>query len=453
MPKLQQRKRSTVVRTSNWSALFLRNVSLLLRAETLSKAKILASQRKSLTGFVRHGRATVPLYRERLDPVFRADNTIDWLKWQELPILTREEVQSHAADLLSRRVPRAHGAVSRTETSGSTGRPLQVSCTAFYQTLWSAVTHRFYHWNRVDFAGKMASIRPLAAGEAAYPEGEQKKFWAPGANSKKPSGPLAILNINTPIHQQAEWLSRQEADILHTFPTNAAALADFILRNAEYASAINLDRIVALGEVVTDEARELCKEAFGAEIIDCYSSVECGYIALECPDCHQYHVQSETVFVELLKEDGSAAEPGETGQVVVTPFCNYAMPLIRYAFGDYAVAGNASSCRRPLPAIERIIGRTRNLFRFPDGSVVQPDLKTKTFLNYLRPRQWQVAQTGALDIEVRLVPDPDAGKMDFDGLSAYIHDLLRDDLKITYRLLDEFPPARGGKHQDYVCEL
>jgi len=75
MPEVQQRKQPRVARTGNWAALFSRNVSILRRAETLSVEQLLASRRKSLARFVRHARATVPFYHDRLDQLFKPDAT------------------------------------------------------------------------------------------------------------------------------------------------------------------------------------------------------------------------------------------------------------------------------------------------------------------------------------------------------------------------------------------
>ena len=43
--------------------------------------------------------------------------------------------------------------------------------------------------------------------------------------------------------------------------------------------------------------------------------------------------------------------------LVVTPFFNFAMPLIRYDTGDIAVAAAACPCGRCLPKLSRIVGR------------------------------------------------------------------------------------------------
>src|SRR6185436_9202776 len=108
-------------------------------------------------------------------------------------------------------------------------------------------------------------------------------------------------------------------------------------------------------------------------VIDNYGVTETGYIAFECPAGGGYHVCSESVLVELLDDDGNDVPEGEPGRVVLTSFYNFAMPLIRYAVGDLAVAAHGPCpCGRTLPRLATILGRQRNIFTFPDGSQHSP---------------------------------------------------------------------------------
>jgi phenylacetate-CoA ligase len=129
-----------------------------------------------------------------------------------------------------------------------------------------------------------------------------------------------------------------------------------------------------------------------------------GFIALQCPRHEHYHVQSESVLVEVLDEDGEPVRPGEIGRVVLTSLHNFAMPLIRYAIGDYAEAGAPCPCGRGLPVLKRILGRSRNRVSMPDGRRAWPDVGA---LRAAIPgaEQIQVVQQGADAVEVRYARD------------------------------------------------
>ncbi len=430
-------------------------VEALEKTQWISAEELSSYQRKPLEKILRHAHETVPFYQDRLDILFTGNGSIDWDKWTEIPFIDRSDIQDREADLLSGDIPESHGELDTAISSGSTGRPISIVKTAMTHIAYYAVRAHYHNWHKIDRDLKYASIRNAGAGDARYPEGQHNDVWAIYGSYMELDckGPEALLNVNTPVYQQAEWLIREQPDYLHTFPTNAAALADVFANNPPAGPPLQLKKILTLSETVSEDTRQRCREVFGAEIVDNYNSVECGYFAIQCPEQTHYHVQSEVVLIEILDENDRPCGPGEMGRVVATPFYNYAMPLIRYETNDMAVVGDTCTCGRRSPVLERIVGRSRSLFRFPDNELVVPEFTGGPFAKYLRPRHWQVAQTGQLELEVRLVEGTADEEMDYEGMTDYIHQLLRADLTVTYRLLDKIPITPGGKHEVYVCEL
>jgi len=70
------------------------------------------------------------------------------------------------------------------------------------------------------------------------------------------------------------------------------------------------------------------------------------------PHSHRHHVMAELVLVEIVDDHGRPSPAGTRGRVVVTPFYNHAMPLIRYDIEDLAVPAveplrfAGAACRR-----------------------------------------------------------------------------------------------------------
>jgi phenylacetate-CoA ligase len=75
----------------------------------------------------------------------------------------------------------------------------------------------------------------------------------------------------------------------------------------------------------------------------------------------------QNVFVEILRPDGTAADTGEPGELVLTDLHNRAMPLIRYRVGDFGAWASPCRCGRPLPSLERIYGREYDFVHGLDG--------------------------------------------------------------------------------------
>jgi phenylacetate-CoA ligase len=138
-------------------------------------------------------------------------------------------------------------------------------------------------------------------------------------------------------------------------------------------------------------------------VVDLYSANEVGYLALQCPEHGRYHEQAESLLLEVLDEAGRPCGPGSTGRVVVTALWNYAMPLIRYEIGDYAEVAGPCPCGRGLPALGRILGRTRNMIALPTGERIWPSLGVASMRSLAPILQCQIVQHALDRLEARLV--------------------------------------------------
>ncbi len=425
-------------------------VQQLERTERATPAQQVASQNNLLLELVRHSIATVPGYKDRLKPLQRANGEMTLDGWLDVPVLKRHDAVELGENLVSSNISASHGTIKEGSTSGSTGIAFVFKASRFHYTMRSCITARYHRWHGFDYRKSLASIRSNYLGIAAWPQGLQHNSWGPRVLLPKNPGQYRHLNINTPIERQIEWLRRNNTDFLHTYPSNARALA---LAVEEEAEPIKFHGILTYAEMLTPENRAIISRIFGCKLADCYSSNECGYIALQSPLSDNWLVQSEVTYLEILDEHDKPCEPGQMGRVVVTPLHNYAQPLLRYDLGDYATFGTNDASGLPYPVLTKIHGRIRNMFKFPGGVLIQPDFKPVTVHRLLNPRQWQVAQVGDTTLEIRIVPGADPSQMDTEGMDQYIRDLLGMDLTINYKLVTELTNPRTGKHEDYVCEI
>jgi len=335
------------------------------RSQWLTPKQLRQAQFKQLVRLVQHAVETVPFYRDRLadwkgisDPKSLEES------WSRIPILTRTDIQDAGPDLISTRIPNSHGKVHSLMTSGSTGQPVQCRGTQITQFFWQCITLRDHDWHKRDFSKTLAAIR--YTDHSAAPDGKAHSSWGAPVDLVADSGPSAVMTTDSTISEQADWLRRNSPTYLIAYPSNIRALASWFLDNN--CTLPDLIHIRSFGEILETETRTLCEQAWSVPIVDCYSSQEVGYVALECPDSPQdYHVQSESILVEILDDQGKQSAPGEVGRVVATPLHNAAMPLVRYDLGDFAEVGDLCSCGRGLPTLKRIVGRQRNMVTFPNG--------------------------------------------------------------------------------------
>ena len=198
--------------------------------------------------------------------------------------------------------------------------------------------------------------------------------------------------------------------------------------------------------------RERITEAFGCRVVDMYGCQEAGLLATECPDGHGHHVCAESVLLEILREDGTPAPAGETGRVVLTSLHNFAMPLIRYAIGDYAALHDGPCpCGRALPLLTKIFGRSANLFVFPDGSRRMLGVSLDEIRRFLGFESLQIVQHRIDEIEVRYVPLSDTAPADGEGLEAYFRTILNPQARVTLTPLSVLAREKSGKFEIMKC--
>jgi phenylacetate-CoA ligase len=182
-----------------------------------------------------------------------------------------------------------------------------------------------------------------------------------------------------------------------------------------------------------------------------YSSQEAGIIALQCPASGLYHVQSESLLVEVLDDEGLPCKPGETGRIIITDLHNFATPLIRYEIRDYAEVAAPCACGRGLPALARILGRRRNMVVFPNGERHWPLVGAYRFREIADIRQYQLVQHTTDDVEVKLVVERPLSHEQEAQLAALIHSALGYPFPLRFSYSDrELPRTQGGKFEEFV---
>ena len=228
------------------------------------------------------------------------------------------------------------------------------------------------------------------------------------------------------------------------------ALADAI--TSKLGRELGIEMVFAIAETVPDGARELIAERLGARLAGIYACQEIGAIASECKTAPHYHVAAENALVEIVDENGRDVALGERGRVVITGLYNYAMPYIRYAIGDVAVAGaSPCGCGRSLPMIERVEGRyampSFSGMAHASGRAAGSRAKCVAFVPF---QQYQMVQLDHERIEFRYIPDGSGREPDLAGLSAYARKMMHPSVEMTVVAMDALPRGPSGKFEDFM---
>lgn len=406
-------------------------------------------QLRQLLPTARHANHHSSFYRER----FRAagvdvEQGLTWSAFSRLPVLTRSDLQSHADSIHAAFVPPQHGESLLVQTSGSTGQVVGVRRTRLSQLTLYALGMRAHTWFKRDFSLPLAVVR--ADSPVMDDDTRAKELgWGHPASLVYPTGPGYSLPISTPVSEQARWLARRDPGYLLTYPTNLAALLDDFEHGGRRLSRLREVRTV--GETVTPQLRARCRSILGVPIVDGYSSQEVGVVALECPESGLYHVQSESLIVEVLDPAGAPCSPGSVGRVVVTDLHNFATPLLRYDLGDRAEVGPACSCGRGLSTLTRVLGRERNMLVLPNGERHWPLVGLHRYRE-LGILQYQLVQHSLERIEVRLVVSEGAwGANEETRLTEILVAALGHAFSLDFCYFEhEIPRAPSAKFEEFI---
>ncbi|MGD1879078.1 MAG: phenylacetate--CoA ligase family protein [Kiloniellaceae bacterium] len=410
--------------------------------------ELLALQLHQANALLHHAYRQVPFHRERLAQAgFVPGKALTPAVWSRIPLLTRAELQEAGTALNCPEVPKDHGSIYEISSSGSTGRPVKARGTQLMQSMWDAISLREHGWHRRDFSLKLAAIRAVADGVADYPEGGQGAGWGRATEGVFKTGSSAVLTVASRTDEQAEWLQRVQPHYLLIYPS---ALRDLLLYCRDKDIVLpTLREVRTLSELLPPETRELCREVWGVRIADMYSTQENGYLALQCPAHEHYHVQAESVLLEVLNDAGEPCAPGEVGQVVVTSLLNFAMPMIRYAVGDLAEVGAPCPCGRGLPVLTRILGRVRDMLAYPDGRKGWALFGDMYYQQIPAIRQFQVVQHAVDDIEIKIVADRRLTGIEEAKLAQWLHQRSGHAFPVRVTYHQEIPRSAAGKYQDF----
>lgn len=422
----------------------------LARSERREASLIEQNQFVQLRPLLAFARATIPFYRRRLDGAgYVAGMPITPEFWARIPLLRRADVQRHNAELCSSSMPADHGPMHETQTSGSTGQPVRVKGTAITRLMWYALTLRHYAWHIDNLQGKLGVIRALATSGPG--SGQQGQTWGRPFNRLYQTGPSASADCRQDVATLLEWLDREQPEHLLVFPSTLEAMALRI--RAQSRTAPRLKTVITTSETLAAPVRALAQEVFDCRIADMYTAQEVGYIALQCPETDNYHVQSESLLVEILDDDGQPCAPGQPGRVAVTTLHNFASPLLRYLIGDYAVMGPPCACGRGLPTLERVLGRTRNLIALPDGRRYWPVLYAESWSGIAPIHQIQLVQKTPERFLVRMHAERELLDSERERLVEVFRKSLGYPFEFDFEQLAERIVYANGKFDSIVSEV
>ena len=181
----------------------------MLAEQDRSAPAIAAARDHQIRQVVAFARAQVPHYQRAVAALGPDAPRPGTAAWAALPVLTREDLREHRADLLARTLPPGHRSETLRRSSGSTGEPVTVMTTNISNHWQKVLALRAAVWARRDFTGRLAVIRKLSSPAARLPDGETTDHWADRDGFPFRTGPRHALDAQAGSTDEVfAWLAR-----------------------------------------------------------------------------------------------------------------------------------------------------------------------------------------------------------------------------------------------------
>lgn len=392
-----------------------------------SRARFLeARRRRRLARALRRARS-LPGYAGMLGPAADIDRDPGRVL-ARMPVLERSSVQERPEAFCDARVP-----ALVLSSSGSTGVPLPLRLERRARRRRQRQFSAFFLRNGWRPWDRALSLKVLPDDSARL--GSQRL----DASVLRRRSVVSVLKPPDHIY---ELLRRDDSEILHGLPSVLEHLA--VRAETDGWRPSRLRRIFTCSEALTPRVRCLLERNLGAPVIDSYAAAE-ALVGFECERRSGIHVIEDNVVVEVVGDDGTPVPAGEVGRVVITTLDNAAMPLVRYAIGDMAVAPSAATCPCGLSGmvLPRILGRQVPLFGV-DGRSVSPWGVITRMHELEAVRQFQFVQSER-DRVLALIRPRRAGETDGDEVRRLVIDQLGPTVQVEVREVARIDALASGK--------
>lgn len=237
------------------------------------------------------------------------------------------------------------------QTSGTTGKPVRQADSWHDWEWWGDC------WATVLWA---QGIRPDDRVFFPFSYNVFVAFWAAHYACER-IGAEVVPGGNLPSAQRVRKMDELDVTAFMSTPTYALRLAEVAREEGYEPAEFAIETVVCAGEpgASVPGTKQRIETEWGADVYDHAGATETGAWGFTCEgDSVGLHFNEAQFLVEVLDENGEPVDPGERGELVITPLNRHAQPYVRFELTDQVKLSEPSACD---------CGRT---FRFAEGGVL-----------------------------------------------------------------------------------
>jgi len=354
----------------------------------------------------------------------------------KLPILTKDIIRKNLPELKATNIPASK--FMESHSSGSTGEPLTFySDNQTYSRRW-AQTFRCWGWAGYEPGDPYVKI-------SLNP---RQKFTKRVQDALMRCSYVYSFGINEQTIDS--YLQKMKnAKIIRGYPTSLYLMAK-LMEKADMH--LHPSAITTTGDMLFPHYRKAIETQFNCRVFDGYGGE--GIVAsFECEKHEGYHICQEDTVIEFLRGD-EHANPGETGEIILTNLNNYVMPFLRYKVGDLGKSSDhICSCGRNLSMMESIEGRDSDIIVTPSGDFLVVHFFTIFFDHLAGVDQFQVRQKSIDNIIILIVKNDKFTTADEQYIKSGIQKYVGENVRLEMDYVESIPLSRSGKRRFVISDV
>ena len=405
-------------------------------------------QQEKLALTLFHAAKKVPYYRDYWNKQQRVGNKASFEYIENWPVLEKGVLRQTPAAFISENCEQKKLYVDH--TGGTTGTPLSIyESRATIQNWFALFEARIRRWYGVSIKDRWG----IFGGQLITSSNRQKPpYWVYNAG---------LNQVYFSTFHISPGTAKDYVNAMHTFlpthlivyPSSLSYLAVLML-DQNLAPPNSIKVIFSNAEVLFPQQREVIQNAFKCPVVNTYGMGEITAAGSEC-QASKLHVWPEVGYFEVYDPDNRIfIKDGEEafGEYILTGLLNEDMPLIRYQLGDRGSLPVFEDCRckRKLPVIKKIEGRTTDMILTPDGR----KLFWFNSVFYGKPVvEAQIVQLDLYKLIISIVPGKGYSSDTEKEIKHAMQSRVGNQMEIQTKIINKIPRTKSGKFKAVVSKL
>ena len=417
----------------------LKHFDSILAINETNFSDYLSSQREAI---VNHHLKNNPFYKKTTGlKTFKCTN------WNELPILTKENLQIPLTKRLSTGYNQKNCFINK--TSGSSGHPFYFAKDKYAHALtWASYFYR-YNLHKInlnkDYQARFYGCPIEFKGRLR----EKIKDWT----SLRYRFNIFQLDESYFI-KTIELFKKKGFNYINGYTSVIVEFAQFLERKKLILTQIcpELKCCIVTSEMLFPTDRILMEKQFGVPVVNEYGASELGIIAFESTS-KKWQINHQTLFVEVLDQNNNPVKENTSGKLVITSLYNKAHPFIRYEIGDLGQIKKDKSIK--FPTLTTLTGRINEFVQLPDGKTAPAltfyYITKKVISSSNTVKEFIIKQQSIKEFDIIYKSENELTQTQKNNIEKTASKYLKHKVLLSFHKREQIKRSPNGKLKQFEC--